>query len=284
MLDGMRIELAGRWPLLRRELTVRQVDEGWVVLDARRLRFACPLDLAGMVALAWTAATDARIALVAPCDGSVASYLQRMDVLRQLPDGCEVDGRVPDGQRTDRSQVLLEVCQVSADTVESLVGRAGRMIAAHYDSGVRGPLFRGVGELIDNAASHGASPSGAFMAAQAYSGRASGRPGLEFAVCDTGIGVLAHLRRNPAHRHLFDDRRALVEALRPGVTGTDEPRGNGLPDLLNVTNNTGIARFVLRSGTGIANVVAHRAGQVITPATSAPRVPGTWAWLRVRYP
>lgn len=284
MLDGMRIELAGRWPLLRRELKVRQVDEGWVVLDARRLGFACPLDLAGMVALAWTAATDVRVALIAPSDDGVASYLQRMDVLRHLPPGCEVDGWLPDGQRTDRSHVLLEVCQISANTVDSLVARSGRMIAAHYDSGVRGPLFRGVGELIDNAASHGASPNGAFMAAQAYTGRVSGRPGLEFAVCDTGIGVLAHLSRNPAYRHLSGDRSALVEALIPGVTGTDEPRGNGLPDLLEDTHGTGIARVILRSGTGIANVVANRAGQVITSATSAPRVSGTWAWLRVRYP
>jgi hypothetical protein len=283
MLDGMRIELAGRWPLLRRELKVRQLDEGWVVLDARRLRFACPLDLAGMVALAWIAA-DVRVALVSPCDAGVASYLQRMDVLRQLPAGCEVDGQLPDGPRTDRSHALLEVCQVSADTVESVVARSGRMIAAHYDSGVRGPLFRGVGELIDNAASHGVSPTGAFMAAQAYTGKASGRPGLEFAVCDTGIGVLAHLRRNPSYRHLPGDRSALVEALKPGVTGTTDPRGYGLHDLLQITRGSGIARLVLRSGTGIANVVAHRAGQVITPAASTPAVPGTWAWLRVRYP
>lgn len=236
-----------------------------------------------MVALAWTAATDARVALVAPCDSGVASYLQRMDLPRQLPASCEVDGRLPDGHRTDRSHVLLEVCQVSADTVEDVVARSGRMIAAHYSSGVRGPLFRGVGELIDNAASHGASACGAFMAAQAYTGKASGRPGLEFAVCDTGIGVLAHLRRNPTYRHLSSDHGALAEALRPGVTGTDEPRGNGLPDLLQVTRGSGIARLVLRSGAGIANVVAHHDGQVITPTKSAPRVSGTWAWLRVRY-
>jgi hypothetical protein len=280
----VRIELAGRWPLLRREMTVRAADEGWVVLDARRLKFACPLDLAGMVALAWTASTDGRVALVAPCDSGVASYLQRMDVLRCLPAGSVVDGLLPHGQRTDRSHVLLEVCQVSAATVEDVVVRSGRMIAAHYESGIRGALFRGVGELIDNATSHGTSPTGAFIAAQAYTGKASGRPGLEVAVCDTGVGVLAHLRRNPTYRHLPGDRSALVEALKPGVTGTADPRGYGLHDLLQVTRGTGTARLILRSGTGIANVVAHRADQVITPATSMPRVSGTWAWLRVRYP
>jgi hypothetical protein len=73
-----------------------------------------------------------------------------------------------DGQRTDRSDVLLEICQVSADTVECVVARSARMIAAHYVSGIRGLLFRGVGELPDNAVSHGASPCGARMAAQAY--------------------------------------------------------------------------------------------------------------------
>lgn len=285
ILEDVRVELSGRWPLLRRQLPVWPVDEGWIVLDARRLIFACPLDLAGIVAMARVAAASgARVGLLAPCDAGVASYLQRMDVVRQLPAGSEIDGRLPDQQRADRSRVLLEVSPVSAGTVEGIVARAGRMIAAKFESGIRGLVFTAVGELIDNAASHGASEQGAFMAAQAYTGRISGRRGLEFAVCDTGIGVLAHLRCNPAHRHLPDASSALAKALEPGVTGTGDQRGHGLADLLQVTRAGGVARLVMRSGNGIASIVVRRLDRHATHTESTPAVAGTWAWLRVRYP
>jgi hypothetical protein len=224
MLVVVRVELAGRWPLLRRQLPVRPVDEGWMVLDARRLTFACPLDLAGVVALARVAASGgARVALVTPCDAGVASYLQRMDVVRRLPVGSEIDGRLPPERRADRSRVLVEVSQVSAGTVEEMVARAGRMITAHFESGIRGLVFTAVGELIDDAASHGASEQGAFMAAQAYTGRVSGRRGLEFAVCDTGIGVLAHLRRNPAHRPSPGCPQRVGQGVRTGCDRDQRP-------------------------------------------------------------
>lgn len=256
-----------------------------MVLDARRLIFACPLDLAGILAMARVAAASgARVGLLAPGDAGVASYLQRMDVVRQLPVGTKIDGRLPDQQRADRSRVLLEVSRVSASTVGGIVARAGQMIAARFESGIRGLVFTAVGELIDNAASHGASEQGAYMAAQAYTGRVSGGRGLEFAVCDTGIGVLAHLRRNPAYRHLPDASSALAKALQPGVTGTGDQRGHGLADLLQVTRAGGVARLVMRSGNGIASIVVRRLDRHATHTDSTPAVAGTWAWLRVRYP
>jgi hypothetical protein len=238
-----------------------------------------------MVALAHVAADEGACpALITPSDTNVTSYLQRMDLIRNLPAGTEIDGHLPDDhQRVDLSHRLMEVSHVTMDNVEDVVTRVGRMITTHYDRGVRGRVFQAVGELIDNAVSHGASARGAFMAAQAYTGVTSGRRGLEFAVCDTGIGVLAHLRRNPSHDDLHDACTALARALRPGVTGTTEPRGHGLDDLLGVTRERGVARLVLRSEDGIANVVVRRQEPRSLYATCNLQVPGTWAWLRVTH-
>jgi hypothetical protein len=82
-------------------------------------------------------------------------------------------------------------------------------------------------------------------------------PGMEFAVRETGVGVLAHLRRNPQHHDLTSATTALEGALAPGVTGIDEVRGNGLHDLFKISRDGRYSRLVLRSGDGIANVVAQ---------------------------
>jgi hypothetical protein len=285
MLKPMRVKLAGRQPLLRRDVQVSTAEEGRLVLDARRLVFASPLDLAGVVALAHAAAAErASVAFVLPQDVGVASYLQRMDVIRRLPAGTEIQGSLPPEQRTDCSRVLLEVAHLSPSTAQDLVNRLGRLAAAQFEGRIAGLVFRGSGELIDNAVSHGQSRCGAFVSVQAYTGMTSRRPGFEFAVCDTGIGVLAHLRGNPSYRDIPDAQSALARAIQPGVTGTGERRGYGLADLLEITHGGGVGRLVLRSGNGIASIALRRQGRREAFATASPPITGTWAWLRVRFP
>lgn len=283
MLGDVHLELAGRWPFQRRELPITSEDDGWLVLDTRRLTFACPLDLTAIVALAKFAAENGdRIRFITPSDQSVTSYLERLDVVGNLPAGTVVDGDLLQGSRTDLPDRLLEVSQLAPNLADDVVIRAGKMINSNYDRRLQVGVFQAVGELIDNAISHGSSELGAFAAAQVYTGTRSGRRGLEFAVCDTGIGILAHLQRNPRHHDLQDSPSALKRALQPGVTGTSEPRGHGLSDLWRFTENGVLARLMLRSGNGVASVVG-RLGQLRTTcAASEVDVAGTWAWLRVR--
>src|ERR1700730_17286795 len=98
-----------------------------------------------MGALAHASPSEARVALVVPRDAGVASYLQRMDVVRRLPPGTEIDGRLPDEQRTDCSQALLEVSPLLPATVEHLVTRIGRLASEQFTAGVAGLAFRGAG-------------------------------------------------------------------------------------------------------------------------------------------
>lgn len=257
---------------------------GRLVLDARGLTFASPLELTGLVAHAHAAANRGEIVeVLTPADRDVAAYLERMDVLRHLSDRAFLCDAPPSGPRLDRTAHLAEVTHVTADTAEMLIDRIGRMIFEHLDPSLRKAAFFGVGELVDNATSHGSSEPGAFAAAQLYSGRTSTYAGMEFAICDTGIGVLAHLRRNSRYEHLQDPPAALACALQPGVSGTSDPRGYGLHDLL--ATSDGYVRLVLRSENGIASVVARPGQGTRTQAVDwADPVPGTWAWLRVRNP
>jgi hypothetical protein len=282
----VRIELSGWRPLLRRETPVHHADHrGALVLDARNLAFASPLELVAMTTLARYGATrGATTSVLPPRDPSVASYLERMDVFASLSPDCEVLGDVPLQVRTDRSDTLVEVLPVSAGSERVLVDRVGRLAFTYLDPGIRHLAFQGVGELIDNAISHGASDIGAFAAVQTYTGATTGRRGMEFAICDTGIGILEHLRGKRRYRYLRTASSALRHALRPGVTGTRDKRGNGLADLFKITDGGGYARLVLRSGDGLASVVARQHDRRLHYVTTADPIPGTWAWLRVRNP
>ncbi|GHC27594.1 hypothetical protein GCM10010308_50740 [Streptomyces vinaceusdrappus] len=282
--SAVLLELAGRHPLLRDNLAAQGTDHSRLVLDARRLLFASPLDLTAAAATAHThAAAGAHAALLLPESPDVTAYMRRMDLLKAVPPGTRVEGSVPDETRTDRSATLLEVAALRPDTADAISQALGRMATLHLGPRDGRRAFKGIGELIDNAISHGASTSGAFIAAQAYSGKTTGYRRLEIAVCDTGIGVLTHLRHNPAHAHVTTSAEALERALEPGVSGTHDTRGNGLPDLLAGTSDTAATRLVLRSGDGLLRAGRLRRAAVTRAISTTVPVQGTWSWLRVSY-
>jgi hypothetical protein len=242
------------------------------------------LDLAGITALAHTrAASDTDVQLYLPVAPAVTSYVQRMDLIDRLPPGVRIAGALPLDDRTDRSS-LLEISILTPKTADALGDRIGRLAVAGLGSKVGIQVARGVGELIDNAVSHGKGQPGAFIAAQAYTGKTTGYRRLEVAVCDSGVGVLDHLRGNPDYADTADSAQALRRALKPGVSGTGEPRGNGLPDSLAHAGLNGPARLVLRSGDGLLRVGRLRTDASLVQAQTSPTwVQGTWTWLRASF-
>ncbi|MFC1421295.1 hypothetical protein [Streptacidiphilus cavernicola] len=281
----MRLELTGHHPMHRGDLHISADSEPGLVIDARGLGFASPLDLTAAIAIAHDRArTGTPTALILPEDANVTSYLQRMDLLRHLPPGTHVTGPLPAEERLDHSRRLMEITPLTPRSASAVAQRIGLVATTTLGPRFGALTFKAVGELIDNAVSHGLSGPGAFICAQTYTGRTTEAPGLEIALCDTGIGVLEHLRRNPQYAHMTDHAQALRCALEPGVTGTGEMRGNGLPDLLAETGRAGTTRLLLRSGTGI--VVAERdpGTPPMDDTCTTTRVSGTWAQLRVMFP
>src|SRR5260370_40318608 len=110
---GVRLTLSGRHPLSRRQLRVDEADRAGVVVDARRLTFAGPLELAAMVALGTDASLRGEpVTLLVPRDPNVTSYLQRMDVISRYASVGSVVGDIGDDVRDGRADILLEVPQV----------------------------------------------------------------------------------------------------------------------------------------------------------------------------
>ncbi len=78
MLIRMHLRLTGWHPLLSRDLQQAPTRDGDLVIDARRLVFAGPLELAGTVALAHAARVRGqKTTLLTPTDPNVTGYLQR---------------------------------------------------------------------------------------------------------------------------------------------------------------------------------------------------------------
>ena len=290
----MELVLFGRRPLMTAAFLGTHTGTGALVIDASKLTFASPLDLTGLLAYAHNiAAASIPVEFVVPQDDDAAAYVQRMDVLRHLPSGVGVRGRrLPVDVRTDRAHRLIEVTRVRGDEDDAAV-KVGNMVTSHYadiDAGVGRAVTRACLELLSNAAEHGTGGAGAFLAAQTYTSDpdVAGSPPMrrfEFAICDSGVGVRAHLRNNPKLDYLMNDVQALNAASLTGISGAGDDRGNGLFDLVDKTKKRGHIDLQLRSG--FAELTVNGSLDEAVARDPQPRpdcTPGTWAWLTFTMP
>lgn len=282
----VRIVLAGRHPFFRTDLRAEELQSRGLTLDARRLSFASPLEICGIASWAAHVVKDGRtVRVLLPEDRDVANYLLRMNLSLMLADSVQISGDLTEGERLDRSDVLLELTRIDQPhEADELAERIAPLARRHSDARVTSAVFMGLGELLDNACSHAGSPVGVYAAAQAYTGETSGRRGLEIAVADGGMGILQHLRGNPRYRRFRSSATAIRWALRPGVTGTGDRRGYGFSDIVEEVGRAGLGRLLVRSVDGVGRVTVHRRRSRGEFETSSVAVPGTWIWLRVRVP
>ncbi|MET7281870.1 hypothetical protein ABZS29_26790 [Kribbella sp. NPDC005582] len=283
----MELVLNGDQPLMTAVIPTFASGTDALLIDAARMGFVSPLDVAGILAIAHQAASmGLPVTFTIPVDANVAAYLQRMDVLRGLPLKTRLIGRVASADRNVRRR-LLEATPLDQDNAASVCERLGNLVMDYYGnmSAAAGTaVWQACGELVSNAVEHGSSPLGSFVAAQAYSGATTGVARFEFAVCDTGIGVLQHLRSNPHWAFLASDEPALKQAMMAGVSGTREERGHGLSDVIAGTQKHGTIRFEMRSGAGQIEVIGARDGAKTVASPRNDRTNGTWAWLQHEMP
>jgi hypothetical protein len=274
----VRISLAGSQPLHAPVIERAGASNPCAIFDATGLTFASPLDLTGIAVWAARLRYEGNpVAFALPADGDVRRYLARMDLVAHLDQaGVMVTGPSCSIRRADRGDVLLEVRRVRdpADA-ERFAGDAYELARRHTSDSSAAAAAKMLGELLDNAVTHASSPVGVYAAAQVHQRAAD----VELAVTDAGIGIPSHLARNPCFRNLTA-AQALSAALQPGVTGTSERRGNGLPDLLSTASGFG-GQLLLRSDDGYAQVMAASSDRQFA---TAAHVPGTWAWVHVRLP
>lgn len=115
----------------------------------------------------------------------------------------------------------VKICRVTnIQEVETIARRiATLMVPDPADDQTENTLRYVLVELMRNAVQHSMDPKGGVVAAQRMDAGYPGysRPMIQVAVADAGIGILDALRAS--HRDIDQPSAALVEALRPHVSG-----------------------------------------------------------------
>lgn len=270
-----RLTLSGAAPLLDPSLDLRRIA-GPCVVDLSKLTFATPLDLVAMASLL-NSATVSRVTLIPPALPLVANYLMRMDLVTSL------DGRVvssppfPPETPRDETPSLIEVtCVKSNADVQPIIDRLMPKLATVLPDASCRNVFRIIGELLENATTHGNSESGCFVAGQYYSGTTSAMPpGFWIGIADAGIGFRKHLARNSAYGGLRSTE-AIRKASMWGVTGTGDPaRGLGLTNVRRAAGHAAPGEVIIRSGDGEGHFFVGPHGATAR-YRSRPSISGTW--------
>ncbi|MBI3976608.1 MAG: hypothetical protein HY331_00340 [Chloroflexi bacterium] len=248
-------------------------------LDARDLRFVEP---AGLVQLAlllhWLAVRAPRVQFMAPVDADAGNYLARMDLYAQAPAGITLVGALDPRAQTsaDRQDVLVPLRRFRTDADVDLLQREVEQFlrGQRLSNPLYTAVWQSVGELCGNAASHSGSPCGGFLAAQTYQ-----EARRMLAIGDVGVGIRRHLAYNPRYVSLSSDEAAIREAVKPGVTGTAEPRGFGFSEVQDQAEAVGRAELFIQSGNGWVRILIAGGKKRQSSGTTDAVFPGTLVQL-----
>jgi len=271
------IVLGGRAPLLAGN-PVPWPLKADTTFDLGDLSFVTPFDLVSLAVLAGAAREDLHLRVVPPVDTQVCAYLQRMDLFTVLGRRIRVEPDLPEERPREADRALIELHRLEhPDEIDDLSKEFWPRLRSRLPQEVCANLFEILGELVDNAATHGASAAGSFIAAQYYSGATSGMPeGMWIGVGDAGIGIRSHLAGNPRHSGLPSDVAAIQLAVQKWVTGTADRRGWGLVKVLEAAGEAAPGIVVIRSGRGEGRFYVGPTGTRTARYRYLPhRTPGT---------
>jgi hypothetical protein len=253
-----------------------------VQLDLTELHSIDPLFLARLRAfIDWRCSVGDEIDLVKPREPSVCAYLERMHLASDLPPGCLCEWET--SGRSERSDVLIPIRRLrSPADGDELEQELGGLYLAHFEgalSGLAEAFTRTIGEISDNATTHGCSSVGtSYVAAQRYE-----HDRCVLAVGDLGVGIPEHMRRT--FPDLQDDGEAIREATKEGVSGTGDPlRGVGYQYVIDGLKETKVPRgeLCVWSGKGRFGVETQNGIQERRRAWSVEEATaGTWVRLEL---
>jgi hypothetical protein len=250
-------------------------------LDLSNLQFVDPLFLVRLRAfLDWHSGRGHEIIVEPPRSAHVRNYLSRMGVGDDLPAGCSFDvGRVAAQPHPDvlisltRLRHRHDAVSLDEDVADLLDGQFSGSLARCVDA-----FTMTVGEMCDNALSHGKSEHGVYVAAQRYKSTR-----CVLAIGD--LGIPTHLRRQ--HPDLADDGDAIAEATKQEVTGVAgeeaHHRGNGYYHVVDEMQATKIPRGLLRvwSGLGRFSLAMTEGRQTMRRGWSTDEDVTCGTWVRL---
>jgi hypothetical protein len=227
------------------------------ILDARRLRWADPYGMIGLLAVGETlraAGTPAVLQL--PENPEVASYLRRMGLLEAAAELFEMHPEPRSRPRTEDSSVLLEITPIASNddvigVIDTLPDRAERILTEQLGYGrlAGGQFSILLSEVCQNITEHAEAPG--WVGIQSYNwAKRLGRHVVVIAVMDLGVGFQGSLAREHAARYgeRWGDAAALESAFIHGVTRFRDPgRGQGLKNIRKTVGKWG-GKIAIRSG------------------------------------
>ena len=234
-----------------------------VLLDARRLRFADPYGMLGLLAVGAHVRRQGRTPVLhMPEHTDVTSYLSRMHFYEAARDIFEVHGAARRAQGGG-SDVLLEITPIrSHDDVHSIVDRVQERAGAILSKELHYPIAAAVqfsvmlSEVCQNIIEH--SESDGWVAAQRYDWKQRlGRKVVVIAVMDLGVGFRGSMASEHGTRYAdrWSDAAALEGAFLQGKSRFADPgRGQGLQQIRRQVKKWN-GQVTIRSGTArIADV------------------------------
>lgn len=270
--------LGGRAPLLA-DSPVPWPLRTDTTFDLRGLSFLTPFDLVGLAVLVGASRPGLRLTITPPAEPNACAYLQRMNVFSVLQSRIRIHPDLPAEGPREPNRALIELHRLEhPDDIDDLSREFWPRLRSRLPQEICANTFQILGELVDNAATHGRSPVGTYIAAQYYSGATSGMPeGMWIGVADAGVGVRSHLARNPRYREPRSDAAAIQLAVRKWVTGTRDRRGWGLVQVLELAGEAAPGMVVIRSGRGEGRFYVGPTGtRTARYRRLAHRTPGTW--------
>ena len=177
-----------------------------------------------------------------------------------LPEYIPERPMVPCARFSDESDIDSLVAQMDERFGTEFIGYGGLAVTV-------GNIFS---ELAANVVHH-ADSNGGYVLAQER--ECPGGSLVEIAVPDCGIGIRASLHKNPQYYAIDSDIKAIVSALKEGVSGIqDVHRGYGLYHVTDDVRENASREMGIRSGTGALTL---RGDGEIIEQDDKPGVDGT---------
>lgn len=200
----------------------------WLSAKAAPPEYVGPLALVALAA--WATAVRAAGCRIQLHDSLKTPYLSRTGLLQALASDA------PEGEQVEERPEYLPLCRFrSTSQAERTMGKLAQVLHLQQVDAVQA-VNTALRELGINAAEHGRSEHGAWVAAGYFPGRRE----VLIAVADLGVGIPAHIGQKGLLAPEDDDARAIEKAVQYRITGAGEP---GVPE---APDNGGIGLHLAR--------------------------------------
>ena len=218
---------------------IHKKNQNKIILDFSNLKLVYPNGIIPLIAEIDKTffKNSVKFKYISPKDTGTFHYLKRMGWWNELSD--YTDDIITKNQELSNSSIKKFDKNSLDDIVTEIVKQCAKNV--EFAANCLTAFEWTINELADNVINHADSEYGWIQVVEDHSNNT-----LDIIVCDNGIGITRSLKQ--AYPHIANDKIALHEAIKKGITGNSEKgQGNGLAGSLAIAQaNHGL--FSINSG------------------------------------